>query len=405
MRNGRMFKIFYYFHQIYFKRWNMQSKSLIEIFSEIPDPRINRTRKHKLIDIIVMTICGLICKSETWTEIADYADANEEWFKKFLELPGGIPSHDTFGRVFSLIDPLEFQKAFYEWTQLVAKICEGEIISLDGKYNTASLTVPGNPRSVTGMVSAWASNSGVALAAFKTDFDKNGEKKVYKDLLSFLNIKGCIVTIDAYGCHADIANQIIENDGDFILSLKNNQRIIYEAVEDFFNSDAGVVEQFETKETGHGRKERRVCRSAFFDLNWIECDRKAKKRLSQWQGIVSVIEVKSERTLKSKVSSQTRYYISSLLPDSEKMLNAIRSHWGIENKLHYALDVSFDEDHSRIRMKYAAENFSTARRLALNLVRKEPSLARSINRKRLMCLWKNDYLLKVIRGMTPDDII
>lgn len=288
---------------------------------------------------------------------------------------------------------------------MVAKICEGEIISLDGKYNAASLTVPGNPRSITGMVSAWASNSGVALAALKTDFDKNGEKKVYKDLLSFLNIKGCIVTIDAYGCHADIANKIIENGGDFILSLKNNQRIMYEAVEEFFNSNVGIAEQFETKESGHGRKERRVCRSALFDLDWIERDQKVKRRLSQWQGVVSVIEIKSERILKTKTSSQTRYYISSLLPDSEKMLHAIRSHWGIENKLHYALDVSFDEDHSRVRMKYAAENLSTARRLALNLVRKEPSLTRSINRKRLMCLWKTDYLLKVIRGMTPDDII
>jgi predicted transposase YbfD/YdcC len=393
------------FHQYYFLRWKMKPKSLIEFFSQVPDPRVNRTRKHNLIDIIVMTICGLICKSETWTDIADYADANEEWFRQFLELPGGVPSHDTFGRVFSLIDPLEFQKAFYEWTQSVAAISEGEIIALDGKYNTSSLTIPGQPRSITGMVSAWASTSGVALAALKTDFYKEGEKKIYKNLLDFLNIKGCIVTIDAYGCHSDITDKIIEKGGDFVISLKKNQRILHDEVEDFFNSDIDIEEVFETNEIAHGRKEKRVCKSAFFDPTWIDCHREAKKRLHDWKGIVSVIEIKSERTINGKTSAQTRYYISSLLPDAEKMLNIVRSHWGIENKLHYALDVSFDEDHSRVRTGYAAENFSTARRLALNLVRKEPSLNRSVNRKRLMCLWKNEYLLKVIKGMTPDDFI
>lgn len=383
----------------------MKTKSLIEVFSHVPDPRVNRTRKHNLIDIIVMTICGLICKSETWTEIADYAESNEEWFKQFLKLPGGVPSHDTFGRVFSLIDPLEFQKAFYEWTQSVAKITEGEVIALDGKYNNSSLTVPGNPRSITGMVSAWASNAGVALAALKTDFYKEGEKKIYKDLLDLLNIKGCIITIDAYGCHSDITDKIIDKGGDFIIALKRNQRVLYDEVALLFNNDIQMDESFETNDKAHGRKEKRICRSTFFDPTWIECHRGAKKRLHEWKGIMSVIEVKSERTIYGKTASQTRYYISSLLPDAEKMLKAIRSHWGIENKLHYALDVSFDEDHSRVRTGYAAENFSAARRLALNLVRKEPTLNRSINRKRLMCLWKTEYLLKVIKGMTPDDFI
>ena len=383
----------------------MKTKSLIEVFSQVPDPRVNRTRKHNLIDIIVMTICGLICKSETWTEISDYAEANEEWFRQFLELPGGIPSHDTFGRVFSLIDPLEFQKAFYEWTQSVTNITEGEVIALDGKYNSSSLTVPGNPRSITGMVSAWASNAGVSLAALKTDFYKEGEKKIYKDLLDILNIKGCIITIDAYGCHSDITDKIIDKDGDFIISLKRNQRVLHDEVEKFFISNIQIDDSFETNEVAHGRKEKRTCRTLFFDPSWIECERRVQKRLHEWKGIMSVIEVKSERTLNGKTSAQTRYYISSLLPDAEKMLKTIRSHWGIENKLHYALDVSFDEDHSRVRTGYGAENFSTARRLALNLVRKESSLNRSINRKRLMCLWKNEYLLKVIRGMTPDDFI
>lgn len=391
--------------KFFFLWWKMKAKSLIEVFSQVPDPRVNRTRKHNLIDIIVMTICGLICKSETWTDIADYADANEEWFRQFLELPGGIPSHDTFGRVFSLIDPLEFQKAFYEWTRSMAQITEGEVIALDGKYNNSSLTVPGNPRSITGMVSAWASTAGVALAALKTDFYKEGEKKIYKNLLDFLNIKGCIITIDAYGCHSAITDKIVEKDGDFIISLKRNQRVLYDEVALLFNSDIKMSETFETNDKAHGRKEKRICRSTFFDPTWIECDKRTQGRLHDWKGIISIIEIKSERTLNGKTSAQTRYYISSLLPNAEKMLNAIRSHWGIENKLHYALDVSFDEDHSRIRAGFGAENFSTARRLALNLVRKESSLNRSINRKRLMCLWKTEYLLKVIKGMSPDDFI
>jgi len=381
------------------------SKSLIDHFVLVQDPRIDRTRKHKLIDIIVMTICGLICKSETWTDIADYAESNEDWFRKFLELPGGVPSHDTFGRVFSLIDPKEFQKAFYEWTQSIAEISEGEIIALDGKYNKASLTVPGDRRSITGMVSAWASEAGVALAQMKTDFIKTGEKKVYKDLIDFLKIQGCIITIDAYGCHQDITDKIIEKGGDFVIALKRNQRVLHDEVEKLFKESDDFEESFETLDKSHGRIEKRICRSLFYDTTWVEGHRHAVKRLHNWRGIISVIEIKSERTINDKTSHQTRYYISSLLPDAKKMLHIIRSHWGIENKLHYALDVSFDEDHSRVRLGHAAENFSSARRLALNLVKQETSLNRSVNRKRLMCLWKQDYLLKVLKGMTSENLI
>ena len=386
----------------------MNSKSsLIDHFLLIEDPRIDRTKKHKLIDIIVMTVCGLICNSETWIDIADYAEANEEWLRKFLELPGGIPSHDTFGRVFSLIDPLTFQKAFYDWTKSVVEITEGEIIALDGKYNTASLTSPGDRRSILGMVSAWASNAGVALAQLKTDFNKNGEKQVYKDLIDFLDVRGCIVTIDAYGCHADITNKIIEKNGDFVVALKKNQKILFNHVEQLFRESPCVKDSFETTEKAHGRTEKRTCRSLFFDPSWIPEKRSGEReRFERWKGIVSAIEIKSERTLNGVKSFKARYYISSLAPDSKKMLHIVRSHWGIENKLHYALDVSFDEDHSRIRMGHAAENFSSARRLALNLIRQEPSLRnRSIHRKRLMSSWKNDYLMKVLKGMTPENII
>ena len=176
----------------------MSQKSLLEHFKIVTDPRKDRTKKHNLIDIIVIAVCGMICSCETWVDIEEYAYSKEEWLRLFLELPGGIPSHDTFGRVFSLINPVEFQQAFYDWTKSVVEITEGEVISMDGKYFRSSLTKAGDPRSVIGMVSAWASNAGVALASKKADFKKSGEKQVYKELIDLLDLKGCIVTMDAY---------------------------------------------------------------------------------------------------------------------------------------------------------------------------------------------------------------
>lgn len=381
-----------------------RTKSLIDHFLIVTDPRINRTKKHNLIDIIVIAVCGVICSCETWVDIEEYGYSKEEWFKKFLELPGGIPSHDTFGRVFSLIDPIEFQKAFYEWTKSVIKITEGEVISMDGKYFRSSLTKKGDPRSVIGMVSAWASKAGVALAQKKADFKKSGEKQIYRDLIDILDLKGCIVTMDAYGCHADITNRIIEKEGHFVVGLKRNQRLIYDEAVMLFKSKK-KIKSCETIDKSHGRVERRVCRSLKFDMELLDIEnRHAIKRIKAWTGIKSVTEIFSERTLNGKTSQQARYYISSLPPDPVKLLETIRSHWGVENKLHYVLDVAFDEDHSRIRIGHAGENMAVLRRLALNLLRQEKTSKRSINGKRLKCSWTEDYLLKVIKGMSLDHL-
>ncbi len=379
-------------------------KSLIDHFLVITDPRLNRTKRHNLIDIIVIAVCGVVCSCETWVDIEEYGHSKKDWFRKFLELPGGIPSHDTFGRVFSLIDPLEFQKAFYEWTKSVIQITEGEVIAMDGKYFRSSLTRAGDPRSVIGMVSAWASKAGVALAQKKADFKKSGEKKVYKELIDVLDLKGCIVTMDAYGCHADITNKILEKKGDFVVGLKRNQRVLYdEAVKIFANNKK--LNSCETLERCHGRIEKRVCRSAEIDLLSLDIEnRHSIKRYKTWNGIKSVTEVISKRTLNGKTSQQTRYYISSLPPNPDKLLETIRSHWEVENKLHYVLDVAFDEDHSRIRIGHAGENMAVIRRLALNLLRHEKSSKRSINGKRLKCGWTDDYLLKVIKGMNLDHL-
>lgn len=382
----------------------MAKQSLIDHFMVITDPRINRTKKHNLIDIIVIAVCGVICSCETWVDIEEYAYSKEDWFKTFLELPGGVPSHDTFGRVFSLIDPIEFQKAFYEWTKSVITITDGEIISMDGKYFRSSLTKAGDPRSVIGMVSAWASKAGVALAQKKADFKKSGEKKIYKDLIEILDLKGCIVTMDAYGCHADITNRIVAKGGDFVVALKKNQGILLKEVEKIFCSDK-KIKSYETQEKSHGRLERRICRSVKFNINSIQdVDIKAIKRFKDWNGIESITEIKSERTLNGKTSHQTRYYISSLNPKPEKLLDTIRSHWGVENKLHYVLDVAFDEDHCRVRTGHGGENLAVIRRLALNLIRQEKTSKRSVNGKRLKCSWTNDYLLKVIKGMNLNNL-
>lgn len=382
-----------------------KTKSLIDHFLIVSDPRINRRKKHNLIDIIVIAICGVICSCETWVDIEEYGLSKEDWFKQFLELPGGIPSHDTFGRVFSLIDPTEFQKAFYEWTKSVIKITEGEIIAMDGKYFRSSLTKAGDPRSVIGMVSAWASNAGVALAQKKADFKKSNEKKIYKDLISILEIKGCIVTMDAYGCHADITNEIIKKNGDFAVGLKRNQKILYSEVEKIFK-DSKNIKQVETSEKSHGRFEKRTCKALNFDLsNIADVSKKALKRFKTWEGVRSVVEIVSNRKLNGRSSTQTRYYITSLKADPGKLLHVIRSHWEVENKLNYVLDVAFDEDHSRVRIGHAAENLAVIRRLALNLLRQEKTSTRSVNGKRLKCSWTNEYLLKVIKGMSLDNLM
>lgn len=378
-------------------------KSLFDHFLIVQDPRLKRTQKHKLIDIIIIAVCGVISSCETWVEIEEYGNLKKDWFKNFLELPGGIPSHDTFGRVFSLINPQEFQQAFYNWTKATFNIDNDEIIAMDGKYFKSSLTKKGDPRSVVGMVSAWASNAGIALAQKKADFKKSGEKQIYKDLIEILDLKGATVTMDAYGCHANITNLIVDKGGNFVVGVKDNQKIIHNELKRIFQLKK--TKSFETKEKSHGRNETRLCNTIDFDIEDIpHSSPRILSRLKEWKGIKSAVEIISTRELNGKISTQRRYYISSLPSNPERELHVIRSHWGVENKLHYVLDVAFDEDHSRIRLGHAAENMGVLRRLAINLLRSEESKS-SIQVKRKKCGWTNDYLLKVIRGIKPDHFI
>jgi predicted transposase YbfD/YdcC len=388
-------------------RSKKEKLSLIEHFSIIPDPRLNRKKKYKLIDIIVISVCGMISGCNTFVDIAHYGESKQEWFKQFLELPNGIPSHDTFGRVLSLLNPLELQNAFYDWTQTLTTL-EGEIINIDGKYLNASHGASNNKRSIFGMVNAWASKAGIALAQLRTDYEKKGEKAAFKDIIDFLELKGALVTMDANGAHADITNRIIDKDADFLIALKKNQRSLYSNAERLLNNaQEEELSCSETKNKGHGRIEMRKCIAMELPKTFLqELEKKNKKRHQvPWKGLKSVCKVVSNRSVKGKATEEIRYYLTSLEADSLRILEAARSHWGVENKLHWTLDVSFDEDSCRIRNGFAGENMAVIRQLALNLLKQEKSTNKSVNSKRLTCGWENDYLKKVITGMTFDNII
>jgi len=383
------------------------TKSIIEHFSIINDPRINRHKKYKLIDIIVISVCGIISGCETFVDIENYGNSKFDWLKSMLELPNGIPSHDTIGRVFSIINALEFQKAFYEWTKTIATL-EDEIICIDGKYIRASHGASSNKRSIFGMVNAWASKAGIALAQIRTDYEKKGEKQAFKDLISFLEIKGALVTLDANGCHAEIANMITRKGGDFLIALKKNQKTIYRQVEEMFlETEKNSFNIHETSNKSHGRVEKRVCTSLNLSSNFLHFLNKktTQRQCEDWENLKSVCKIESTRIINGEEGKEVRFYVSSIDANAEKMLNAARSHWGVENNLHWQLDVSFNEDNCRVRNGYAGENLAVIRQLALNLLKQEKSTKKSVKSKKLLCGWEDDYLAKVITGMTPENYV
>jgi predicted transposase YbfD/YdcC len=376
-------------------------KSLIEHLSVITDPRVNRTKHHALIDILVIAICGLLCRAETFNDLEDFGNAKLDWFKTFLELPNGIPSHDTFNRVFSALDPKEFLEAFLNWTQSLRQAVPDEIVAMDGKALRRALTAEKNPKY---MVSAWAEENGLVLGQLKVD-EKSNEITAVPQLLRVLELSGCIVTLDAMGCQKNIAKEIKEADAEYVLSLKGNHDTIHREVKDFL--DDAVAESktwrppgaqpevrfppLATKkvvEKDHGRLEtREYFQSA--TLGWLP-DR------SKWEGLQTVGMVQATREINGKISTERRYFLSSLPLDIDRFAHAVRSHWGIENKLHWVLDVHMGEDQSRARTGYAAENLATLRRLALNLLKSEKTKKRGIRGKQNNASWDHAYLLKLL---------
>lgn len=369
------------------------SPALIDHWAGLEDPRIERQKRHKLGDILVIAVCAVLCGAESFPAIEDFGRVRYAWLKQFLELPNGIPSHDTFNRVLRLLDPVQFQACFLSWMQAVAEETQGEVVAIDGKTLRRSFDKSSTKRAIH-MVSAWATENGVVLGQCKVD-DKSNEITAIPELLKLLALKGCIVTIDALGCQRAIAQQLVEDQADYVLALKENQPTLHQAVEQFLvtgpEADAHRTqcEYYDHHERGHGRTESRGY--------WIT-DGLPELGVGQpWPGLRSIGMVEATRTLAGQRTVEQRFYLTSLAADAQVFARAVRNHWGIENGLHWTLDVTFREDQSRLRKGHGPENFAVLRHIALNLLRQEPS-QKSLPRKRLACALDPDYLLKVLLG-------
>lgn len=376
--------------------------SLIDHFSEVEDPRLDRTKKHNVIDIISITVMATISGMQNWIEIVDWAETNEEWLKTFLELPSKIPSHDTFGRVFSLINPESFQEAFKSWVESMRiNFPEREIIAIDGKFLNGSI-INSNTRSSLTIVSAWACKSGLSLGQLSSRLKKEeGEKRTMEKLIDQIDVRGNIITIDANGATTNIIGKISQKGGDCVVGLKDNQRRAKILAANLFAHEKSQEHKkiVVTKDHGHGRDETRTYELLKLDsLKIIGLQAAVKKFNTKWPSIISFGRVVSERKTAKETTKFERFFLTTL-SDEHEFSESVRSHWKVENSLHWQLDVTFREDHCRVRIGHAAENLAIIRRLALNLLKKDLSQKKSIRRKQLLCNWNKNYLLQVTMGI------
>ncbi len=364
-------------------------------FGVIQDPRMNRRKKHDLLDIIAITICAVIAGADGWTDIVRFGHAKEDWLRSFLKLENGIPSHDTFGRLFSILDPDAFQTAFQSWVAAIQHRVKG-VVAIDGKTVRRSHDRT-NKKKAIHIVSAWAGDCSLALGQVKVD-DKTNEIKAIPELLKLLNLKGCLVTIDAMGCQRDIAKNIIDAQADYLLALKGNQEILAEDVEEEFKQ--AMAEEFahmdhfyyETIDKAHGRTERRQY--------WYTQDIQGLGTAERWPGLAGMIMCRATRIVNGETSVEDRYFITSARhEEAGKLADAVRAHWGIENGLHWVLDVTFNEDQSRIRIGHAAENLAAVRKMALNAIKNDRTKKDSVRGKRKRAGWDDRYLKEILLQM------
>jgi predicted transposase YbfD/YdcC len=369
-------------------------RALLRLFEEVDDPRMERCKLHRLSDILFITLCAVICGADEWTEIELFGRAKFDWLRTFLELPHGIPSHDTFGRVFARLDPDQLERCFQSWMQSLAQVSGGQLIALDGKTIRRSFD-KATGKAAIHMVSAWCRTNHVALGQLATD-EKSNEITAIPKLLKMLDITDAVVTIDAMGCQKAIARQIVDQHGHYVLQVKKNQESLHDLVKDTFDELTGrgipgvAYSTHEEVDAGHGRVETR----RIWTTEWTQW----YAQRSEWAALRTFVCVESERTIDGHTSTDRRYYISDLSGvEARTMLDYVRGHWGIENGLHWSLDVAFREDTLRNRIGHSAENFSRIRRLALNLLKRDKTCRAGIKGKRLQACLKEDYLLRVLK--------
>jgi len=361
---------------------------LMSIFGSIEDPRIHINQLHDLVDILLIGIISVISGAETWKQMVEFASSKEEFLRKFLKLENGIPSEDTINRVFSAIDSEQFEERFIEWVNSLSEITKGQVIAIDGK--TLRGAKANGKKSPVHMVSAWANENNLVLGQIRVN-EKSNEITAIPVLLETLMIKDCIITIDAMGTQTDIAEKIIDNNANYILAVKENQKQLLEEIKDEFKFSKNI--EIDTNiDIGHGRIETRKC-SVISDFLFIE------NPDNKWKELKQIVKIESIREFKNSdkhTEKATRYYIASLNNKAQQYQSNIRSHWGVENKLHWTLDVGFSEDASRKRNKNAAQNYSILLKIALNLLKNEKTEKQGIAGKRLKAGWNQEYLLKVL---------
>jgi predicted transposase YbfD/YdcC len=369
-----------------------QTSSIIGHFGDIKDYRVGFD--HLLIDIIVIAICACICNADTWVDVEIWGKANIEWLRKFLKLPFGIPSHDTFGRVFSIIKPAEFEKRFISWTNSVCLKKEADdvidVIPIDGKTLRRSYDKKSN-RAAIHMVGAWSSKNKVSLGQIKTS-EKSNEITAIPKLLDMLAIKGCIITVDAMGCQKNITHKIVDNKADYVIAVKDNQPTLRQEISDHFeNLLADNAEKIDFHETVEQKDGQEIYRSYYVSDDVDELDSG-----DDFANINSIGMVETKRIKNGEVSCEIKFFILSFITSALSFCDCVRGHWGIENSLHWVLDVAFNEDGSRIRKKHGPENMAIIRRITLNLLKKVPGKKRSIKSKRLLAGWDKSYLEEVL---------
>ena len=373
----------------------IEFEGLIASFQDLPEPRSDRNQDYCFLSIVLIAVCGAISGADNWVDIEAYGKAKQEWLSSWLDLPNGISSHDTFGRVFRFINPEAFQERFLGWVRQIGQPRNGEVVAMDGKQMRGAKDVPAGKQGLY-MVSAWAVEQGIVLGQRKVD-EKSNEITAIPELLDVLALEGCVVTIDAMGCQTDIAEKIIDQKADYMLAVKGNQGTLAEDVADLFAGfekahwQAIDHDYFQTVNKDHARLERREC--------WVVSKPEYLSYLrpfSNWKNLSSLVKIVSHRQLNGRTTIQTRYFISSLTTTAQRCLTICRSHWHIENSLHWLLDVTFSQDHNRVHKDHAPENLAVSQHIALVLIKQEKSSKSSVNTKRLRAGWDNAYLWKIL---------